>query len=406
MKTSAYLSVFDDYDLLGPAMAKIAPRVDEIVVVDGAYRWMAPFFNAIGRDPTRSVERLREVMAPYAHKTRWINQLWENEPDKRAAGYAACSHRWIWRLDADEVHFVNDNALDRFFSSGKGVAEMELPIYVAPALIRGTPGQPIERNSLLFDSEQVDAQAHLRYLWLVVPQVERERIAAADAAKIFGEPISFTAHLTGWRPPLTAVARARFYVMNWLRENGTAQAGSLFRYDKQAGFGPMLQQLPPPALMDTLLGHAIVAGLPDMGAQSLLPTPLTPAEDASFALLYAAFLAGLAGLNQMMTRQPRTVAAGLDYNIDLSTPGAAAPFLRGGVLHFSFDERIAAARGTLDRLHRDAPFVDRAELPVAIEGGMLRIAMPPEPRPALRRVLRLAAWPADKQRLLRLRARL
>jgi hypothetical protein len=45
INASAYLCLFDDFDLLGPALETIVDRVDEIVVVDGAYRWMLPYFT-------------------------------------------------------------------------------------------------------------------------------------------------------------------------------------------------------------------------------------------------------------------------------------------------------------------------------------------------------------------------
>jgi hypothetical protein len=404
VKSSAYLSLLDDYELLGAAMASIAPRVDEIVVVDGAYRWMAPFFAAVGRDPERSVDRVRDVMAPYAHKTRWITGLWESELDKRAAGYAGCRYRWIWRVDADELHFIRDGAVERFISSGRAVGEMEIPVYVAPGLVRGQAGAPIERTSLLFDSSQIDPRSHLSYLWLVIPEAERAKITPWRHEAIQPEAIAFTAHLTGWRPPLSAAARARFYVLNYLRTQGGAQPGALLRWDQQAGFAPMLQDVPPAALMGILQGHAIVAGLPDLGERGLIPTPLSPAEEAGFAPLYTAYLDSLAALNAALGQQARAVAAGMEMHIDLSTPAAAAPFLVDGAFRVSFTEPVAAGRAILGWLHGDAPFLTEAALQVTIDGGTVRIALPAEPRPALRRVLRLAVWAASGAKLLWMRA--
>jgi hypothetical protein len=404
MPASFYLSVFDDYQLIAPVLAAIAPRVDEIVVVDGAYRWMAPVLAAMGRDPTRSAEPLRAALAPYEAKTRWINQLWDNEPAKRIAGYAACSHRWIWRMDADEVPFIDDAVLARFQASGHAVAEMELPLMIAPGLVRGTPGQPFERNAVLFDGTQIDAPAHLAYLWLVIPAAERQRIRPADPATIHPEPVAFTAHLTGWRPPATAVARARFYVLNWLREHGQPHPASPFRHDPQAGFAPMLQDFPADALTDTLMGHVIVAGLPELGGAGLMASPLSAAQDSLFTPLYPPFLTGLADLNQTMADRPRTLAAGDDYTIDLSTPAATAPFLRGDSLHFQFGAPLAAGRASITWLYPDAPFLDRADQTVTLDAGRMLIPLPSQPRPTLRRTLTVAAWPADGSRFVTMRS--
>jgi hypothetical protein len=63
INASAYLCLFDDFDLLGPALETIVDRVDEIVVVDGAYRWMLPYFTKMNRDPTRSVSQVYDVLS-------------------------------------------------------------------------------------------------------------------------------------------------------------------------------------------------------------------------------------------------------------------------------------------------------------------------------------------------------
>ena len=404
MPSSAYLSLLDDGALLGPAIASIAPRVDEIVVVDGAYAWMAPFFTACGRDPACSPPSVRDAMAPWAHKTRWITGVWDNELHKRAAGYGACRHRWIWRVDADEIHRVDEAALDRFLASGHAVGEMEIPLAVTPGLIRARAAAPTERTSLLFDSRQIDAWAHLAYLWLVAPAVERDRIGPRRAEAVAPEPIALTAHLSNWRTPAAAAARARFYVLNYWREQSAVRPGALLGYDPQAGFGPMLQRVSPAALMDIMLGHAIVAGLPDMAGFTLRPMPLPPAQQAALAPLYAAYLAGLAALNAALAAQPRWTEAGDDVHIDLTTAAAAAPFERGGALQFRFDAPLAAARAILSELYPDAPFVREQPAAATVEGGLVRVALPPMADGALRRVLRLAAWPADGQAMLQLRS--
>ena len=51
---SAYLSIYNDWDILLPALKSVAAHVDELVVVDGAYQWMEPYLKAIGGDPAKS----------------------------------------------------------------------------------------------------------------------------------------------------------------------------------------------------------------------------------------------------------------------------------------------------------------------------------------------------------------
>ena len=135
MKASAYLSIFDDWDILPTALVTIYDRVDEIVVVDGAYDWMVPFFRGGGRDPSVMLPELRDALSPFAPKLRFVSRLWRNEMEKRRAGYEACSHRFIYRVDADEVLFFDEVALERFFarpgSSGRGfVAVAGLSLFI------------------------------------------------------------------------------------------------------------------------------------------------------------------------------------------------------------------------------------------------------------------------------------
>lgn len=392
MTTSAYLSIFDDWSLLGPAMAQIAGRVDEIVVVDGAYEWVAPFFAGLGRDPSRSDPRVHDALAPFGAKIRVVPGIWANEMEKRIAGYAACRHRWAWRVDADEILFMDDAALDRFFTSGKAVAEMEMPIVAAPGWMRRLDGQATaERQALIFDRDQISARDHLAYLWLVLPSQERAQLKPPMADAVFAEPVAFNAHLTHWRPPETAISRARFYVLNYLREGHGIGWAPGFRYHADAGFAPLFAAVPPGAITGTLMGHSIVGAAPDMAGAHLLPIPLPAAEQAVYAPLWDAFLAGLAAANAALAEHPRWLHRGEQHCIDMTTPAAAAPFGSSN-MHVTFGDAMGAVQAAQDVLLDHAPWVQQTPLPVELAGHAASIELPPFPAGAIRRTVRLAGW--------------
>ena len=46
MKISAYLVIYNDYDILEEALSSVVGYVDEMVVVDGAYTWPRSVFRA------------------------------------------------------------------------------------------------------------------------------------------------------------------------------------------------------------------------------------------------------------------------------------------------------------------------------------------------------------------------
>ena len=388
MKASAYLSIFDDWSLLRPAVASIADRVDEIVVVDGAYEWMIPYFVAVGRDPARSDDRVREALAPFAAKLRWIHGTWRNESHKRAAGFEACRHRHVFRIDADEVLFFDDAQLDAYFAGDRPVAEMEMPIYAAPGLIRRKPNERIERQCMVFDRGRIGAREHLAYLWLVLPAAERAELGQPEAAKIHPDPVAFCAHLTHWRTPDSGINRARFYILNDLREGRASAWAPGFRYGS-AGFAPFIDAVPPPVLDDLLMSTRIVSGTPDLAGWTLAPSPLSPAQEASFAPSYEGYLAGLAAANACMAQRPRTLLAGHGALFDISTPQAAAPF-GGDTLQFRFAEPVTNVGASLLSMHSGPPWQRQAGLPVTLSGQHAAIRLPPAGG-ALRRTLSLGA---------------
>jgi len=216
-KFSAYLSIYNDWNILPIALRSIADRIDELVVVDGGYEWMLPFLQATGRNPEKSDRRVYDAIASCGVRTRFISRIWKNELEKRMAGYAACQNRYVYRVDADEIMFFDDIALERFLSAGGAVAEMDMPMMIAPGWMAST--KPIARQGLLFDRQRIETDIHLNYLWLDLRADTLPR-AAERPSEVFSEPIAFNAHLSEWRHWETAINRAAFYALNNMRGRG------------------------------------------------------------------------------------------------------------------------------------------------------------------------------------------
>ncbi len=198
---SAYLSIYNDWDLLAASLKSIAPYVDELIVVDGAYSWMVPYLRGLGVDPERSDPRVYEALQASGVPFRAISGLWANEIDKRRAGYAACKNRFAMRIDADEILHIDDAALAAFLASGEAVAEMETPTYVAPGYVLANIRQKaLPRVGFLFDRDRISSDAHLDYLWLVLTTDELPN-AGRKPFPVHPQAIAFSAHLTGWRTP-------------------------------------------------------------------------------------------------------------------------------------------------------------------------------------------------------------
>ena len=122
-KFSAYLSIYNDWDILPHALASIKDHIDELIVVDGAYEWMDSYLRALGKDPMRSDQRVYESLEKSGIDFKIISRSWKNEIEKRMAGYDACSNRYVYRVDADEIMFFYDGAIESFLETDKAVAE-------------------------------------------------------------------------------------------------------------------------------------------------------------------------------------------------------------------------------------------------------------------------------------------
>jgi len=376
MNLSSYISIFDDWDLLQPSLASVAPIVDEIVVVDGAYEWMTPYLDTMTRKASRSRDEVYDVLATFGKKIRVINGVWRHETHKRQMGYEACAGRYVLRNDADEVMFWDAARFADFQRAGKAVGQMEMPIYVAPARIRAaSPASPIERQSFLFDKSQISSWQHLSYLWLVLPEFEQATLEPQNPDAIFAEPVAFTAHLTHWRSPATAVNRARFYVMNYVRGAGALPWLRYYNYKPETGFKGLFEIISPTEFDEILLGHDIVAGPPRFEGTVIRASGRPAPSDALFAPHYDDMLAALARLNDDLRHKPRTIANGVQYMIDASTERSLAGMQNGGSVRLVFSEALTSAEVEVSTLGVDGRTVV-AKLPVAMSGRELVFDVP------------------------------
>jgi hypothetical protein len=396
MKISSYLNVFDDWELLKPSLWSIADYVDEIVVVDGAYSWAEPYLIGANRRPDRSREEVYDTLSSFGRKITTINGVWKNETSKRRAGYDACTGQIILRTDADEIVFLDDSAFDKFLSSNAAVGQMEMPIYVSPGIIRTTNGQTSrERQSFAFKRNKISAQQHLSYLWLVLPPEERALLGDLDRDLIYRDPLAYTAHLTHWRGPATALSRAHFYVLNYVRFTGKLPWLPSFQFDNDRGFADLFEQISPKQFADVLLGHPIVAGPPDMRDASISRSPRSQKDEQSFSMLFDGMISDLARVNANLRLSKRTAYRGQDYQLDATNVASLRELQTDdNSLPLEFSTPLQSATVSIRHLHQDG-LTSSDEIAATIDGARLTIQVPQltnlTDRP-LRRTLAVAAW--------------
>ncbi len=377
---SAYLSIYNDWDLLAPSLQHLAAHVDELVVVDGAYAWMVPYLTRLGIDPERSDERVYEALAASGVPFRVLTGLWDNEIQKRRAGYEACANRYVLRVDSDELLHFDAAALGAFLASGDAVGEMENPTYVAPGYVLADAGQTdLPRTGFLFDRSRISADLHLNYIWLVLTKDELPG-AGQKPFSPHRRALAFSAHLTGWRTPETAEQRSAFYVLNRLRQTGSSWFEDL-RGKPLEDFELLFSRASAPAFRNMLRHARFSLGTFSLSPQQRLArTPLSPQQERAFAPLYERFLASLAADNLASTKARQSFGWGGDVVLDLSTEAAYAAIVREGAIAIEFSHPPTGFEAWAHRLTASAPHQTETMLDARLEGLKANITAPQRAR--------------------------
>jgi hypothetical protein len=397
---SGYISLYNDWDILSPALHSVLPYLDELIVVDGAYSWMARFLEGIGRNPERSEPRVHEIIASLGVPVHYVSSIWNNELEKRLAGYRACRGDYVLRIDADEVLFFDDGALDRFLTSTYAVAEMEMPTYVAPGWIQAWSDR-LPRQSFLFKRSEISAEDHLHYLWLVLTADELPGITAR--LPVFPEPIAFNAHLTMWRTPDTAIQRACFYTLNWSRKHGVPWIRELQNKPLE-DVATLLKSVPAQAYFDIMLGNRIVSGNFELNGAMLRATPLTAEQEALLLPIYEAYHNAHTQQNLILLRQHRHIFSGHALFIDISHERSFSAVVKDGLVTLEASDTIGHATITLHSMTPSAPCAAALKLEPRIAKNVVSFEVPKDPpgEELVQKNLEISLWLGSSDPLQRL----
>ncbi len=394
---SAYLTLYEDWELLQPSLASIVPFIDELVVVDGAYAWMAGFLQAVGKDPACSSPRVYDQLANLSIPLRIITGIWNSEEEKRVAGYNACTHRFVYRVDADEIVFLDSEAVDRFVASEHSAAQMEIPpVFHTPEWVEAaTLSEPIPRVGFLFDRKMISGQQHLAYLWIV------HRIAnPSESVAPSPEPVAVTAHMTLWRSADGARNRSAFYHLNYFRKYGCHWLPE-FKDRPIPDLNEFFSAVIPQAFNNMLLTSAQCVSDFTIGTKVLRPSPLNESQRSILAPLYHRFLVSHEANNLRICSAFQYMLQGAFTGIDVSTDKSLATIERDGTVAIEFRLQPSAVVAELHCLSADAPFEHSIKLKCDILPYRLIITIPNEIRQQhyLRRILRFQVWTNEFQRL-------
>ncbi len=358
-KFSAYLSLYEDWELLRPSLESILPFIDELVVVDGAYDWMAGFVRAVGRDPACSSPRVYDQLANLGVPLNIITGTWPNEHAKRAAGYDACAHRYVFAVDADEFEFVDAEAVARFVAAGHPAAQKVMPpFHHTPEWVQAaTPSEPIPRKGFLFDRDLIDGRQHLSYLWLVNGPDSPGAVPVPPASV---EAVGLTAHMTLWRSPDGARNRAAFYTLNYFRNHGCPWHPE-FKDRPTANLAGFFAKVDPVRFDNTLLTTTELSDF-SIGSSVLRPSPLNAVQQTVIAPFYRKFLASHEAQNLRMSSTFQSMVAGEFVLIDVSTDRALGAIESDGTVEVVLRTQPYAAEADLHCLSAEPPWEHKIKL--------------------------------------------
>jgi glycosyltransferase involved in cell wall biosynthesis len=378
-KFSAYLSIYNDADILSRSLDSIREYVDELIVVDGAYTWNASYLKAIGLDPEVSEQHIYEILEQSKIPYKVIKGVWSSEVEKRIAGYEATSSRYVMRIDADEVILFNDDALNNFFASQCAVAEMYMPNYVAPGLVIGGKSlldkyRIFPRQACLFDKEKISAINHLQYLWLVLTADELPHSRNRKKVfPVFEKPVAFCAHLTNWRFVESSILRSSFYNMNWMRKYGAPWVKSI-KSSGSFNFDEFFAKIDPKNFFQVMRNSLITQGDIELRTnQVLTQSPISIDDEKRFIDIYHQFLFSLEKQSLLLVHDGGIALKNYPFFIDLTSQPFQDKIIRDGKIQLQFAEQIDEVEVQLKVLQTIEPFGSSDDLAYELDGDTLII---------------------------------
>jgi hypothetical protein len=210
--------IHNDAQMLQKALDSVSDIVSKLIVVDGAYEWVAPFSYLNGENAESSSDDLLEILKQSEIPYEVFTGIWKNESHKRLFSIEQCKTDFALLIDSDEVFELDKTLVDEFMCSGKGIAECLFPLYYSPECIGINPnfGGPTRKSALL-NLKDFSATEIVDSLFLLVP--EDERIKGITNQQRFKKTIGTIHHLSIFRFGQEAYRRARFYNLLSMRIN-------------------------------------------------------------------------------------------------------------------------------------------------------------------------------------------
>jgi hypothetical protein len=269
MRVTGVVIIHNDSALLRHALDSARDHIDQLVLVDGACEWVAPFCRLNGEDPERSTDGLVDVLEGCGLPYRYISGTWRDETHKRRASLEACDTARVMRIDADEIYQIDPEELAGFWRSSHALGALHVPLFVHPDTILSGAGSPsAPRSPIFMNLDNAGIDDILSGLWLVRPG--HEATGRTNAATIHPQVLGTCFHLTAFRPAETSYRRARFYCLVSMRIAGKVGLGLNRPFAEDRELIEILSDLDQGAVDLAFRLHRIAACFPEVGPRQVL----------------------------------------------------------------------------------------------------------------------------------------
>lgn len=214
-KVSGVLIIHNDSSLLDIALQSVKNLIDELIIIDGAYQWVAPFCEKYGENPSTSSDDLIAIVDKSGIPYHYFSGQWESETHKRIFAIEKAKNDIVMNIDSDELFIIDTEELNKFIDSDKVIAECYFPLYFNSTHIRKSKTRNMGGKAVFINKKLASVNSIVDSLLLVVPEEERKN--KLQSHHFYQQKIGVIHHLSQFRLGNSGFRRARFYNLLTMR---------------------------------------------------------------------------------------------------------------------------------------------------------------------------------------------
>lgn len=282
-KVTGILIIHNDSSMLEMALDSAKEFIDDLVVVDGAYKWVAPFCELLGENSYKSSDNLIGILDDSKIPYQYFSGIWDSETHKREFSLQQAKNDFLMLIDSDELFDLDVKEVNNFIESGKAIGDCFFPLYFSPECVGFSTGLKTPPVKAIFlNKRDYGIKSLVNSLFLLVPDGERtKKIANNLKYKI---KLGYVHHLSLFRSDGSGFRRSRFYNLLAMRVNKKLNSVSSEEFENDEEFFRIINDFDREqmeALNNLFEFHRITAAFPNVKSNQYFDK-LRPASNSKF----------------------------------------------------------------------------------------------------------------------------